>query len=30
MVSNVSCDLDCPACPHRRVVECYTDNHDLV
>lgn len=30
MVSNVSCDLHCPTCPRRRVVECFTDNHDLV
>lgn len=30
MVSNVSCDLHCPTCPRRRVIECFTDNHDLV
>lgn len=30
MISNVSCDLHCPTCPRRRVVECFTDNHDLV
>lgn len=30
MVSSMPCDLDCPNCPHHWVVECYTDNRDLV
>ena len=23
------CDFYCPGCPHPKVVECYSDNHDL-
>lgn len=28
--AQMRCDLDCPNCPHQRVVECYTVNQDLV
>lgn len=30
MASTMPCDLDCPNCTHHWVVECYTDNRDLV
>lgn len=30
MVSKMRCSLNCPTCPHHRVVECYTANHDIV
>ena len=30
MKSLVDCDMYCPACPHHKVVDCYTDNHDIV
>jgi len=30
MASSMPCNLDCPACPSRIVIECYTVNHDLV
>lgn len=30
MPSGLPCDLDCPNCPSRRVVECYAVNSDLV
>lgn len=30
LISTMRCDLNCPACPHNRVVECYTENHDIV
>lgn len=30
MVSTMPCDLNCPACPHHMVVECYSTNRDLV
>ena len=29
-VSNMSCSLHCPTCPHYTVVECWTDNSDLI
>ena len=30
LTSVLSCDMHCPTCPHRQVVECWTDNKDLV
>jgi hypothetical protein len=30
MVASLPCDLDCPNCTHHWVVECFTDNRDLV
>ena len=30
MVSKMRCSLHCPTCPHHRVVECYSANHDIV
>lgn len=30
MRSLLSCDLVCATCPHAKVIECYSENHDLV
>lgn len=30
MISKMRCSLHCPTCPHHKVVECYTANHDIV
>jgi hypothetical protein len=30
MISQLSCDLHCPACPHIKILECYSENHDKV
>ena len=30
MVSKMRCSLHCPTCPHHKVVECYSANHDIV
>jgi hypothetical protein len=26
----MNCDLHCPTCPHDKVVQCYTINHDRI
>jgi hypothetical protein len=26
----MNCDLNCPACPHDKVVQCYAINHEVV
>ena len=30
LTSVLTCDMHCPTCPHRQVVECWTDNKDLI
>ena len=30
LTSVLTCDMHCPTCPHHQVVECWSDNKDLV
>ena len=30
MLSGLTCSTHCPTCPHDRVVDCYSRNHDIV
>ena len=30
LTSVLTCDMHCPTCPHHQVIECWSDNKDLV